>query len=217
VFKDDETFPFIGCGKRNGDSVTCAYQEDVQDGNEIGTWDWGCMHQCTATKSGCTGAINSECNAETSQTGFVLNFKGDSGKFLPFYPANDRRTDAITDPGLPRYPSTEATNTFEDKFNYIFFGSYDLDYVDVTRSGPTKAMGFTWTVTFTAKEVGEDQPPITLGTSDIAGEGVGIDFYEHTKGNQLLGSFQLTFNGYTTSEIAFDAPAEDMAAKLNAL
>jgi hypothetical protein len=198
-------YVYTGCGKSQ-----CAYQEDLQEGNEIGTWDWGCMALCAATKTGCDGGNpDQECYAETSNTGFVLNFKGDSGRFLPFYPA--------TTAGLPQYPSTElADNNFEKKFNTYFAGA-GLDYVDVTRSGPTKAMGFTWTVTFTAKEFGEDQPPITLGTSDIAGEGVGIDFYEHTKGNQLLGSFQLTFNGYTSSEIAFDAPAEDMAAKLNAL
>jgi hypothetical protein len=110
--------------------------------------------------------------------------------------------------------------SFETAFNQQFFAG--ADKVDVSRTGPTKARGFTWTVTYIHKSVGADQLPIANPTPNtnlqsLTGEGVNLAYVENVKGNAILGSFQLSFNGFTTSEMKYDLSPADMAEKLNQL
>jgi len=165
-----------------------AANTEVLAGNEIGDWDWSCVYLKDSTNMPA-----SDC-AMTSY-GYKLVY-------------DDMTANSKFNPGL-------TAAEFETDFNAQFFGA---DKVNVVRTGPTKAMGFTYTIEFVDKSTGEDQPPITLAAQpDLTAEGVQVSFFETIKGNELLGSFKLVFGGYTTAEIPFDAPPEDMEAKLNNL
>jgi hypothetical protein len=76
--------------------------------------------------------------------------------------------------------------------------------VEVTRTPPTLQRGFTWTVTFTT-DIGDI--PMLVATNSLTGTDSSIEIREFTKGNQLAGSFKLTYDGQTTAAIAYDAPA----------
>lgn len=100
-------------------------------------------------------------------------------------------------------------------------GIYDADFgttaVSVTRTGPNQAMGYSWEVTFSNKTVGGDQPEVTSISDKLSGSGVDIMISETQQGNQLTGSFTLSYNGETTSEIPFDASAASMQSAINSL
>ena len=96
----------------------------------------------------------------------------------------------------------------------VLFG---VDAVDVTRTGPTQAMGYTWTVTFTNKTVGLDVPLLTSSCSSLGAAGVDLSFAEEEKGNQLAGSFAIAYDGDITPAIAYDADAPTVENALNAL
>jgi hypothetical protein len=127
-------------------------------------------------------------------------------------------------------------------FNVTFFDDHKPlgeKSVLVTRSAtPTNdAMGYTYTVEFIEERVGGDVDLLTTITSslsatasadssrgigDIAADGsyvVNKDVVvtETQTGAQLQGSFQLTFNGYTTGPLAYDVSASAMETALNDL
>lgn len=100
-------------------------------------------------------------------------------------------------------------------------GTYDADFgttaVSVTRTGPTQAMGYSWEVTFSNKTVGGDQPDIESNSDELTGSGVDITISETQQGNQLTGTFTLSYNGETSSEIPFDAAAASVQSAINSL
>lgn len=100
-------------------------------------------------------------------------------------------------------------------------GTYDAAFgttaVSVTRTGPTQAMGYAWEVTFSNKTVGGDQPDVTSTDDGLAGSGVDLVVTETQGGNQLTGTFTLSFNGETSSEIPFDASAASVQSAINSL
>ena len=111
------------------------------------------------------------------------------------------------------------------------------DTVSVSRTGPNSAMGYTYTVTFEKENVGGNVDAFStittaltatatasssLGVGDIAADGSyvvnkGITITEVVTGAQLQGSFQLTFNGYTTGPLNYDVTATVMENTLNDL
>ena len=112
------------------------------------------------------------------------------------------------------------------------------DTVRVSRSAvPNSAMGYTYTVTFVKENVGGNVDAFStvttaltatatasssLGVGDIASDGSyvvnkGITITEVVTGAQLQGSFQLTFNGYTTGPLNYDASATVVENALNDL
>jgi len=95
--------------------------------------------------------------------------------------------------------------------------AYGVDAVDVTRMGPSQAMGYEWTITFTNKTVGTDVELLTTSCNQLAGTGVDLAISESEKGNELAGSFALSYNGDLTPGIAYDADAATVQAALNAL
>ena len=96
--------------------------------------------------------------------------------------------------------------------------AFGVDAVDVTREGPTQAMGYTWTVTFTNKTVGLDQPLLSSSCDErLNASGVELSFSEVQKGNQLAGSFALSYNGDITPALAYDSDAATVEAAMNAL
>lgn len=100
-------------------------------------------------------------------------------------------------------------------------GVYEAEFgttaVSVTRTGPTQAMGYSWEVTFSNKTVGGDQPDLASGSDDLTGAGVDIVISEQQQGNQLTGTFTLSFNGETSSEIPYDASAASVQSAINSL
>ncbi|EQC27008.1 hypothetical protein SDRG_15222 [Saprolegnia diclina VS20] len=89
--------------------------------------------------------------------------------------------------------------------------------VSVYRSLPTRALGFTWSITYTDANTGGNVPLIQVVSPNFVGTGVSITTNEVVPGNQLSGTFQLTFNGQTTGPIAYDASIQDVATQLNNL
>lgn len=89
--------------------------------------------------------------------------------------------------------------------------------VSVTRSSATQAMGYSWEVTFSNKTVGGDQPDISSASDTLTGSGVDITIDELHQGNQLTGTFTLSYNGETSSEIPYDASAASVQSAINSL
>ena len=78
-----------------------------------------------------------------------------------------------------------------------------LPGVTVTRSlGVNYVSGYTWTVTFDHDNLNGNKPEVTLGSSSITGIGSRVDIHTTTEGNQIGGSFTVTYNGQTTSSLA---------------
>jgi len=86
--------------------------------------------------------------------------------------------------------------------------------VDVTRSNADGQGGYTWSVTF-SESIGD--VPILRASSSLTGKGATVSVVESTKGNQLGGSFALTFGDGTISQLPFNVDTETLAAALEAL
>ncbi|KAL3663536.1 hypothetical protein V7S43_011423 [Phytophthora oleae] len=100
----------------------------------------------------------------------------------------------------------------------IFFKDYlNIQTSEIMRSAATQARGFTWTITFSDPATGGDVGLLQIVSSQITGKNAQLGVYETTKGNQLGGNFQLSFNGETTAPISFKAEASEMQTELNKL
>lgn len=86
--------------------------------------------------------------------------------------------------------------------------------VDVTRSHADGQGGYTWNVTFSGSN---GDVPILRASNSLTGKGATVSVVESTKGNQLGGSFTLSFASDTTSQLPFDVDTETLAAALEAL
>ena len=65
--------------------------------------------------------------------------------------------------------------------------------VDVTRSGPDNQRGFQWTVTFTSELNGGNVDQMVPVTTDLKGTGASAVVTTLTDGNELDGTFNVTF------------------------
>lgn len=99
----------------------------------------------------------------------------------------------------------------------IYNTSFGTTAVSVTRTGPTQSMGYSWEITFSNKTVGGDQQDIQSTSDKLTGSGVDISISETQQGNQLTGTFTLSYNGETSSEIPFDASAASVQSAINSL
>eukprot|EP00984_Skeletonema_dohrnii_P023836 scaffold12938_cov128-Skeletonema_dohrnii-CCMP3373.AAC.1 len=86
--------------------------------------------------------------------------------------------------------------------------------VDVTRSKADGQGGYTWNVTFNGSN---GDVPILRASNSLTGKGATVSVVESTKGNQLGGSFALSFANDTTSQLPFDVDTETLAAALEGL
>ena len=84
---------------------------------------------------------------------------------------------------------------------------YGIGAVAVSRSGPDGQLGFKWTITFLEYE--GDLPMLEL-TSSLTGAGALLTVEEAVKGNELSGSFVLTYKDVATEALAFDCSAADI-------
>ena len=93
-----------------------------------------------------------------------------------------------------------------------------VDTVNVLRSGPDVLLGYVWTVTFTG-DGNKGALPLIVGTqSGLTGAGANLTIALVTQGNQLGGSFDLTYpiGGDTGNTVSIPHDATD-AALQNAL
>jgi hypothetical protein len=109
-----------------------------------------------------------------------------------------------------------SAQTFKQIFeNELFKGK---DIVDVSRSKTyTQAMGYTYTVFFRHADVGENIDLVTSNTELLDGDDATVVVTELVAGAQVYGSFQLTFDGYTTGAMAYNVEADAMEDMINAL
>lgn len=79
--------------------------------------------------------------------------------------------------------------------NDVYNATFGTTAVSVTRTGPTQAMGYSWEVTFSNKTVGGNQPDIETAAAALTGSGADIVISETQQGNQLTGTFTLSYDG----------------------
>jgi hypothetical protein len=100
-----------------------------------------------------------------------------------------------------------------------------VDSVDVYRVGPTDQGGYNWTVTYTSDYNGADLPEMVATYVDLTGSGASAVVTTLRDGNELSGTFNLTFSdpvapkfGWESSAtVAFDATPSSMKAALESL
>jgi len=86
--------------------------------------------------------------------------------------------------------------------------------VSVARTGPDNQGGFTWTVTWLTIE--GDVPALSV-TESLTGSDVSIVSATVVDGNYLGGTFKLSYDGYVTTALAYDAPAQTVQTALEAI
>mmetsp|Transcript_26119 Transcript_26119/g.59099 ORF Transcript_26119/g.59099 Transcript_26119/m.59099 type:complete len:149 (-) Transcript_26119:3-449(-) len=86
--------------------------------------------------------------------------------------------------------------------------------VSVARTGPDNQGGFTWTVTWLTIE--GDAPALSV-TESRTGSDVSIVSATVVDGNYLGGTFELSYDGYVTTALAYDAPAQTVQTALEAI
>jgi hypothetical protein len=102
-----------------------------------------------------------------------------------------------------------SAHTFKTIFETELFKGKDI--VDVSRSTTyTQAMGYTYTVFFRHSDVGENIDLVTANTELLDGDDATVAVTELVAGAQVFGSFQLTFDGYTTGAMAYNVEADAM-------
>lgn len=115
-------------------------------------------------------------------------------------------------------PATLSTSSFTDSYlEQFLITNLGIPSIKVTRSAATQARGFTWTIEFTDQTTGGDVELLQLPITALTGTNVRAVVVEKRKGNQLGGTFQLTFNGDSTGPILFSADKAAVQAQLNSL
>ena len=91
--------------------------------------------------------------------------------------------------------------------------------IDVVRSEePTQWMGYSYTIKFRHGDVGGDVPELVyMIDSTLGGSSSNVRIDESIKGTELVGTFQLRYEGETTRPIMHDATAMDVQNALNEL
>ncbi|KAL8005500.1 putative ankyrin repeat and fibronectin type-III domain-containing protein [Plasmopara halstedii] len=89
--------------------------------------------------------------------------------------------------------------------------------IEIIRSAVTQARGFIWTITFSHFSTGGDVGLLEIVSSQLTGKSIRLGVYETVKGNQLSGTYQLSFNGETTAPLAFNAEDSEVQTELNKL
>ncbi len=93
--------------------------------------------------------------------------------------------------------------------------------VNVVRTGPDNQGGYQWTVTFTST-VNSGSLNLMVATSALGGSGARVAVSRLVAGNQVSGTFQLSYKNLaglnsTTAPIAYNASATDVQTALEAI
>ncbi len=109
-----------------------------------------------------------------------------------------------------------TTTTFAAAFNGMC--AANLNCVGVTRSATANvAAGYTWTVEFTAQELGANIGLMTVASPALTGRNAAVLVADHIQGNELSGTFRLSLGGYVSAEISFQASQDVVATELEKL
>lgn len=114
-------------------------------------------------------------------------------------------------------PATLSSSITDTYFEQFLITNLGIPSIKVTRSAATQARGFTWTIEFIDQTTGGDVELLQLPITALTGTNVRAVVVETRKGNQLGGTFQLTFNGDSTGPILFSADKAAVQAQLNSL
>lgn len=106
-----------------------------------------------------------------------------------------------------------ATGSAHISMEEILEAMPNVGDVTVTRSGVAGA--YVWTIEFVGNE--RNIPQLRLGSSSLTGAGADVAFATTTQGNQLGGSFAITFDSKTSEPINYDASAAAIKATLEKL
>ena len=118
--------------------------------------------------------------------------------------------------------SDQYTALSADSFKALFEEhvlSNSANQIDVVRSEqPTQWMGFAYTIIFRHEDVGGDVPLLTyMLNSPLKGTNSYVSVDETVKGTEIVGTFQLRYEGETTRPINHDATPQDVQEALNEL
>ena len=119
--------------------------------------------------------------------------------------------------GSERFTAMSAQRMHDLLSENIFANNTDI--INVSRSIlPSQALGYTYFVTFRHEDVGGDLSSMALASvSELHGYGADVLVAEYKKGAEILGTFQLRFEGETTRPLAHNASANDVEDALNEL
>lgn len=118
--------------------------------------------------------------------------------------------------GMDKFTALSAQRMYALFTEHIFHNNENM--ITVSRSNvPSQVMGYTYIVTFIHEDVGGDVTPFTLMNSTLGASESAVLITEQSKGNSILGTFQLRFDGETTRPIPHDASAKDVESALNEL
>lgn len=114
-------------------------------------------------------------------------------------------------------PATVNSDITDAAFASFLVTNLGIPSTTVTRSRATQAGGFTWTIEFKGQSTGGDVELLQIPITALVATNVRAQVVETRKGNQLGGTFQLTFNGDSTGPILFSADKTAVQAQLNSL
>ena len=162
----------------------------------------------------------------TDDPGLARDGNQISGSFSLSWPGNDYHDAVVTSDVFTVQTGGSSGDQFTalsaDSFKALFEQHVLLNsanQVDVVRSEqPTQWMGFTYAIIFRHEDLGGDVPPLSYQmSSPLVGTNSYVRVDEAQKGTELVGTFQLRFEGETTRPINHDATSEDIQEALNEL
>ncbi|RLN94099.1 hypothetical protein BBJ28_00020241, partial [Nothophytophthora sp. Chile5] len=145
------------------------------------------------TGSGANVVLSTTLNGNVIHGGvFTLGFNGDTTRDL-------------------------APDTSDAEMQQALEELQSIESVDVTRVGPDAQNGYYWDVTFTGDANAGDLPLMTVGKNTLLATNAAVVVTPRSAGNQLGGSFKLTFSSTTTADIPCDADASTLKSALETL
>ena len=141
--------------------------------------------------------------ADDEQTlggGFRLHYAGYTTRYIP-HDATARTVKSAIEEGL-------NSNSVEELWQINRVSVVPgVGIVNVTRSAPDSQEGYVWSITFSSA-IGD--VPLLGITNLLTGLGAHADVDTTIEGNSLSGTFNLTFLGQTTRQLAHDVHPEDL-------
>ena len=142
-----------------------------------------------------------------------------SGSFTVVFDTSDYGGSLET--SAPISYDAAANGTDRTSVKEILEAMLNVGEVEVSREPASVDEGvngaYQWSVTFLSDENKGNIPQLRLGQSNLVATGVGIEFGTTTQGSEIDGSFSLSFNGFTTADLDYDATSSEVTAALVAL
>ena len=118
--------------------------------------------------------------------------------------------------GTNQFTALSPHDLYELLTDHIFGKKENI--ISVSRSEkPSQVMGYTYSIIFKHEDVGGDIASFKPSISGLFGTNPDVEVVERVKGNSILGSFQLRFDGETTRPIPHNASGQEVENALNEL